>query len=402
MKDKEKDAEKKKKDRDYRRHVFLYKFCWIFVGPIICLIKHFKAQRIPKIQGPALILCNHNADLDPFFVGIASPFRHMYYVASEHLFRRGLGSRLMAWAAGPIARMKGSTDGSAAMSVLRHLKEGHDVCIFAEGCCSYNGKTGPIHPTVGRLAKISGATLVDYRITGAYMQKPRWGMTTRWGPIRGQLANIYPPEKLKTMTNAQVNEAIRQDLFSNAYDLQREKPVRYGGNRRAEALETSLYLCPKCHRFSTLHSKGNRFWCDCGLDLTVDNFGFFQPNGADPAPFDAVDKWDEWQTKEMETLLSSGEPIAFRDREAVLRRIGEEHTDVVVDQGDIAMDRERLTIGSTEFPLEAVQDLTLCRKNLIVFTANDEHYEVRTETTYNARKYLAVYEWLRDHRKKEK
>ena len=224
-------------------------------------------------------------------------------------------------------------------------------------------------------------------------------MTTRWGPIRGEVAGIYPPEELKKLSNQQVNEIIRRDLYSNAYDLQREKPIRYGGNRRAEALETSLYLCPKCRQFSTLHSRGNRFWCDCGLDLTVDNFGFFRPNGEEPPPFDAVDKWDEWQTGEMEKILASGEPISFRDGEAVLRKVGEEHTDTVVDQGDITIDRAALRIGNTAFPLEEVQDLTLCRKNLIVFTAHDEHYEVRTETTYNARKYLALYEWMRDHRK---
>ena len=118
--------EKKKKDRSYRRHRFIYLLLYPLAWLILRPLKRFTPQYIPKIKGPMFILCNHNADLDPFFVGLASPFRHMYFVASEHLFRRGFGSRFMMWAAGPIARMKGSTDGSAAMSVLRNLKEGHE------------------------------------------------------------------------------------------------------------------------------------------------------------------------------------------------------------------------------------------------------------------------------------
>lgn len=43
------------------------------------------------------------------------------------------------------------------------------VCIFPEGNRSFNGLTGDILPTIGRVAGRCGMKLVTYRIEGGYL-----------------------------------------------------------------------------------------------------------------------------------------------------------------------------------------------------------------------------------------
>ena len=90
-----------------------------------------------------LVVANHNMDYDPILVSMAFD-DHLYFVASEHVFRWGLLSRLLVWAFAPIARMKGTADAQSAMQILRTLRKGRNVCLFAEGNRSFNGVTGPI------------------------------------------------------------------------------------------------------------------------------------------------------------------------------------------------------------------------------------------------------------------
>ena len=60
------------------------------------------------------------------------------------------------------------------MAVMRRLRKGGSVAIFAEGNRSFNGLTGDILPATGKLARSSGASLVTFRFSGGYLSSPRW------------------------------------------------------------------------------------------------------------------------------------------------------------------------------------------------------------------------------------
>ena len=92
----------------------------------------------PKIEGPCLILSNHVTDFDPILVGLSFP-EHMYYVAGENVMRMGFLSKLVTRYASVIQRVKGTTDAEAALQILRTLRKGRNVCMFAEGNRSFNG-----------------------------------------------------------------------------------------------------------------------------------------------------------------------------------------------------------------------------------------------------------------------
>ncbi|MDR0929249.1 MAG: 1-acyl-sn-glycerol-3-phosphate acyltransferase, partial [Oscillospiraceae bacterium] len=174
-----------------------------------------------RLNRPTLILSNHNTDLDPAFLMLA--FKNpLHFVASEHVFRWGLVSRLIRFFFQPIARQKGGSDAHAAMEIARTLRRGAHVCLFAEGNRSVDGITAPISPATGMLAKASGADLITFRLTGGYFTQPRWAAGFRRGRMRGEVVGHYPAETLREMTKEAINDIIRRDLREDAYARQRQ------------------------------------------------------------------------------------------------------------------------------------------------------------------------------------
>ena len=216
-------------------------------------------------------------------VGLAFPDQ-MYYVASEHIFRWGFISKLINFLVAPIPRVKAITEIQTVINILKRLKAGANVCMFAEGNRSFSGETGVVHPATGKLVKKSGVSLITFRLDGGYFTSPRWSKTLRKGMMKGRMIKEYTPEELKTMTADEVYSAIKSDLYVNAYEEQEKDPVEYTGDKLAENLETALYWCPKCESIATLKSKGDRLFCECGLDLKYDTYGYLTSNNDDKTP----------------------------------------------------------------------------------------------------------------------
>ena len=184
------------------------------VNGIFCKIYAYEYQPVQSAAKACLVVANHNTDLDPVLVGLAFR-RPMRFVASEHVFRKGIASWLLRKVFNPISRIKGSTDASAALGMIRSLRKGENVCMFAEGNRSFSGVTGPIAATVGKLIKSSGATLITFKLEGGYLTTPRWSKTLRRGRMRGYCVHEYSPEELSDMTAEAVNAAVATDLFED-------------------------------------------------------------------------------------------------------------------------------------------------------------------------------------------
>ena len=92
------------------------------------------------VSEPCIVISNHVTDFDPFLVAMSFPDKQLYYVASEHIFRLPVASKLITLLVDPIARKKGDSGFGAAREILRRLKKGHSVCLFAEGDCSWDGE----------------------------------------------------------------------------------------------------------------------------------------------------------------------------------------------------------------------------------------------------------------------
>ena len=138
-------------ERAYQRQKRAYRFLFPLAKAAMGLLLNYRATPAPKTEGPCLILSNHATDFDPILVGLSFP-QHMYYVAGENVMRMGFLSKIVNRYASVIQRLKGTTDAEAALQILRTLKKGRNVCMFAEGNRTFTGATLPIAPATGSYA----------------------------------------------------------------------------------------------------------------------------------------------------------------------------------------------------------------------------------------------------------
>jgi 1-acyl-sn-glycerol-3-phosphate acyltransferase len=372
------------------QHLARYRLVWKALRWLLVPWLKRKFRYAPEsctIQGPFLLLANHNTDWDPLLLACAFP-EYLCFVASEHVFRWGLTSRLLRALFAPISRLKGTTASATARAVLRRLHDGVSVAIFAEGDRSFNGLTGEILPSTGKLARVSGAALVTYRIEGGYFTSPRWaGKALRRGKMTGTVAHVYTPDELRAMTVEEINEAIRRDLAVDAYAVQRREMVPFRGRRLAEHLETVLCLCPRCGAIGTLHSADDVLRCDCGFSVRYNEYGFFE--GAD-APCDNLTDWDAAQTAELLARIPADGGVIFSDTDMVLREIYPGHRSQELGSGTLTLYADRLVCCGAVFPLRELTGFLLHGPQDVDLSCGGRSYEISSDQVRCTRKYMLV------------
>ena len=257
---------------ELRRHQMVFKILMPFVHVFTKWKFNYEYDQIKHIEGPYLLLANHNMELDPVLVGEAAE-NQIYFVASEHLLRKGIVTKLLMYFLKPIIHLKGRQGAKTVKQMLRTLQEGHRVCIFPEGNRSFNGVTMDMEASIAKVAKKARVKLITYRLEGGYLTQPRWATNLRRGKIRGRLVNVYTPEQLAEMSDAQISQAIIADLQEDAYATQKKERIAYKGKNLALGLESTIFCCPKCGAYGKLHSENDRFFCQCGFQVVYDVYG---------------------------------------------------------------------------------------------------------------------------------
>ena len=376
-----------------RRYRSIWKILYFLLIP--WLKRKFNyAPEVCTAAGPFLVLSNHNTDWDPLLLAAAFP-DYLSFVASEHIFRWGLISRLLHFLFAPISRLKGTTASSTAISVLRRLKQGVSVAIFAEGDRSFNGRTGEILPATGKLARSAGVPLVTYRMYGGYFTSPRWsGGSLRRGRMRGEVVHVYSPAELRAMSVDEINAAIRSDLAVDAYAVQRGEMTPFRGKRLAEHLETVLCRCPRCGALDTLHSAGDTLSCACGFSVRYNAYGFFE--GAD-APFDNLTEWDRSQTEALCALADlAGDAPIFSDDGMELKEVfPDSHTERALGFGRMTLYADRLECCGEIFPLSEMSGFSLVQAQTVDLSCGGRFFEITSREVRCTRKYMTVIDHIK-------
>ncbi|MCD7784767.1 MAG: 1-acyl-sn-glycerol-3-phosphate acyltransferase [Oscillospiraceae bacterium] len=297
-----------------------------------------------KPDEPFILVSNHLTETD-LFIAYNVVHKHMYIVASEHLTRGNFFKQIELKLLNPVFRAKGMTDIGSVKEMLRRVRNGSSLLLFPEGHRSADGVTMPTTPALGKLIKQSKCTLITMKITGGYFAEPRWAKTVRKGRITAGVVGTYSADELKSMTSEEVAKLVDRDIYEDAYERQRANPEKYTGERLAEGLENHLFLCPKCGKVSTLHTKDNRFWCDCGMSGIYDEYAWLHSTDESyQLPFDNVRDWTRWQEAEFDRRYDSSD-ISFTDENVKLYKITPDHVRTEIESGTLVGDKEGLTIG---------------------------------------------------------
>lgn len=364
------------------------RFLQIFAAPFVKLRFNFKRkERFKAPDEPFVLICNHVTNLDMIWVG-DSVDKHMYYVASEHVVRSGFGGKVVNLLFKPIVREKATVGLSTVVEMKNHLKAGHNVCIFAEGLRSSNGISNKIVESTGAVLKKLGATVVTYKLHGGFLTSPRWSSDIRRGEMCGEAVHVYKPEEIASMSAKEINDAVNRDIFEDAYEYNETKKIAYKSKKAAEGIEYELVVCPKCKKLASIHSKESRFFCDCGMNGTYDEYGLLKGEGFE---FTRLTEWDAWQKEYIAKLPDiEGEEVLVSHSNQILKEVVKGHDDVIADEGELVLTNKTLSIGNTKISLDNIRGYDIFfHGNMLLYTKDKKYYEIRNDK-YKIPGYLYI------------
>lgn len=396
-------AEKTKK-KNVRRYYSLAKF---LVGAVLALgrnkiLKHFHAEveaYTPK-NDTFIIIGNHTDTMDPGYQMI-SLNRYVRFVAADFLVRVNAFTKLILGKLdGVIVKNRSKPSDVLIDEIMENLKAGIPVGLHAEGLITTNGETGYISPNTGKLVKDSGVALITYRIVGGYLRRPRWAETERSGPVYGKVVHEYSAEELKNYSVDEINELIRRDIYVNAFEQQKMHPHIYSGERLAEYVERTLYLCPKCNQIGTLHSHGNELTCECGYSLTYSEDGLFHSD-KNEVIFDNILSWDKWQRKEWHSILQNSDGLIFSEKNQIINKVDDGVPKELCSDGAINIYKDRFELlinGETvSLPLNDLKRVqNASKQNLVLINKENDYYLLKSSVPRSSDKYVAAYYYLTD------
>ena len=368
-------------------HTF-HKIVYAILRPLVAVFLWFKFgytfEKVKNLPDNYIVLANHATNFDVVFVGAAFP--QMYFVGSEHISRWGFVSKLLIFFLAPIFRPQASVASATVKEILHTLRDGKNVCLFAEGSCSWDGTPNPILPSTGKMVQKARCGMVTYRLTGGFFSYPRWATGgKRRGPVHGEPVNVYTAEQLAAMTPAEINAAIVRDLGEDAYVRQLADPKPYKGDHGAEGLEYLLFTCPHCGKAEALTTHGHTVECKaCGQSFRYDEYGMLHG-----VPFETLKDLHSWQKAQVEHAAADGG--TYTDPHGALITVANS-TVTPVTEGPVTLSPEGLTCGELTVPMSEISNLDIHGKNVIVFTAGKTYYELKPAG--NGLKFVLLYNAL--------
>jgi len=160
--------------------------------------------------GGALVLSNHQSNLDPVLVGLTCD-RRMNFLARETLF----GFAPFRWLIQSLDAIPIDREGlglSGLKETLRRAKQGEFILIFPEGTRTPDGELQPLKPGFSALAKRAGVPLLPIAIDGAFDAWPRNRKLPRPATIQIEIGEPITPDDAKLLDDRELVEEVQRRL----------------------------------------------------------------------------------------------------------------------------------------------------------------------------------------------
>ena len=361
---------------------------------LLCIVKYgikITKYRDDKGKRPYLILYNHQTAFDQFFVGLAFK-QPIYYLATEDIFSNGWVSSLIKYLVEPIPIKKQTTDIKAILNCMRVGKEGGSIAIAPEGNRTYSGETVYMSPAIASLARKLNMPVMLYRIEGGYGVQPRWCDGTRWGKMRSYVSRVIEPEEYKEMTDAELFEAIKAELYVNEAKVDGE----YRSKHLAEYLERTIYYCPDCG-LSEFESNGDLIKCKkCGK--TIRYLPTKELQGVNcKFPYRFVLDWYNAQSDFMNSLDLSPyyEKPLYRDRAVEVKEVIPSEKKIPYGCADVTLYGNRVELKINDDTISCHFDdcstITVLGRNKLNIYHGGKIYQLKGGKRFCALKYVHIY-----------
>ena len=390
-------ANKKKKKWIKTRH----RVVRAILGPpfhLYCRLRYGVRIRRFEEEGKRayLVLFNHQTAFDQFFVELSFK-QHLYFLASEDIFSKGLLSAALRYLVAPIPIKKQTTDVRAIMNCIRVAKEGGSIALSPEGNRTYGGRTGYMSPAIASLARKLGLPIVLYHIRGGYGVQPRWADNVRRGRMDCFVHRVIEPEEYKDLTDDELFDLIEKGLY---VDEAKADGVFYH-KRSAEHLERLLYVCPHCG-LTTFETYNDVIECT-KCKTQVKHLPTKELEGVSyECPYRFVGDWYDAQCDYVNSLdltAMCDEPI-WTDRAMLSEVIPSKKKQVIDKNARILLFGDRIHISTTHgdfrFDFADTEAVTVLGRNKVNIYHGGKIYQLKGAKSFNGIKYVNIFNRMKN------
>lgn len=279
-------------------------------------IKQKTDKQVDKVEGPAIILCNHGSFIDFVYLSLVLKNEKPRVVSGrQYFYGRRLGQFLKKM--GCIPKSMFTTDIESTRNCMQIIKEKGVLVIFPEARLSTAGEFEDIQPGTAKFLQRMNANVYVIKFGGDYLAMPKWAKRKgkarlhKKALVEATFTQLYKQGEPMQVSTEEFEKTIFDALDYNEFDWLAAHPeIKYDTKHIAEGLDNILYRCPTCGKEFTLEAKGNAITCThCGTTgVMTDRYAF--ENGR---PFENFQQWYRWQKEQMREQMDADENFCLQD-----------------------------------------------------------------------------------------
>jgi len=258
-----------------------------------------------SLNGPFLLLCNHNAFLDFKIASTLLGDNNANYVVAIDGF---IGRENLLRNVGCICKRKFTNDITLIKQLKRVINMGNVAVIYPEARYSLCGTTAVLPQSLGKLVKLLKVPLVTLICHGHHVNSPFWDSSHERGVAftEATYKQLFTAEQLAESSVEEVNRAIVNEFRYDDFRWQKENEIRISEPNRAEGMHRVLYQCPHCLSENTTASQGSRLFCTaCGKEWEMTEYGELCASEGE-TEFSHIPDWYEWERENVRAEVVSG------------------------------------------------------------------------------------------------
>ena len=376
---------------DSLMYVFIFLLVRIWLGRKQNV--HIDDRLMQDVKAPYILLSNHESFEDFYYISQMAHPRNPSYLVNEYYCTRPI-LRTMAKRGGILSKKLFTPDIAAPLGLMRTIRAGYPVVVFPEGRLSADGRSNPIAESGAALYRRLKATLVLVRIDGAYYAHPKWRKKTFRSDIRLTVRRVLPPEELAGLTDMQLDELIRSELYN---DAAMHNSGSYPQKDKAVGLEGLLYRCADCGALYHTEGTGNELLCRaCGSRRELDeHYHFTEAPGTIGAYYDRIRRMEAEELDSLSLRAEVNTKIFGADGGPVRWEKGVCTLDTKVFR--YHSDREEFEIPAEKLPALAFS----CGEEFELYHNNELHYFYPQENPVQAARWALAVDLMAERRHPE-
>ena len=305
-----------------------------------------------KDKKPFILISNHASRVDYQFTGPACfPNKLNYVVGYNEFVRFPVCLILKLMQAIP---KKNFTPDLHCMRQMRSvIRQGGNLCIMPEGMSSITGMAQPVMIGTGKFLKMMGVTVYYTKVSGVYLTYTKHCLDERAGRVEVTVDRMFTAEELNSLTPQEIENTMNRLLAHDDYIWNKQAQVRFDGKgQMAKALDTLLYLCPKCGALHQMACSGNEMRCTaCGNTVALDECYNLHPVGEGSDCPALVSDWVLLERKKAEEDVKDPN-FTYSGHVRVgklpqYKYLKGNNTSVICGEGELRLDRAGLHFAGT-------------------------------------------------------